>query len=742
MKSEKRIVKTLAAFALICSLSLVTHAQIGSGWSPGGETILSQQTSSGCTITPISGGYEFHSASSGRAENRWGGADLTTTWQWTGTCKIVSWPSGSSNTCIYQLWGSPSGDLIIDMTSGGGSNTNLMSLHDGDKVVGNVPVGTPFNYAAVYDSGTEYIYINGSQTGTTVLIDSISGGHYDKNGSYVSNSGTGNDTVDWTNTSNWKGGSRSGGGGNTFTITASAGSGGSINPTGAVTVNQGANQTFTITANSGFSISSVTVDGANQGAIGSYTFSNVQANHTIAAAFQSTTTNFTITASAGSGGSISPSGNVVVAQGANKTFTITPNSGFSISSVTVDGANQGAIASYTFSNVQANHTISAAFQTSTTQFTITASAGSGGSISPSGNVLVNQGASQTFSITPSSGYTVSSVTVDNANQGAITSYTFSNVQANHTISAAFTSSSGGCVTATVGGPWQNAAMPSSQSGTFTATFDATPSVSPNNATVGLSNGAQTDYTGFACIVRFNSSGNIDARNGGAYAAASTIPFASGKAYHFRLAVNVPSHTYSIFVTPPGGSELTVGSNYAFRTEQNTVTSLNYWGDFVDNASGGAGNLSTCNFTDLSGATMTEQCSTLAESNTAGLTFSQVPGGPNGEIACKLYSTAVGQFLQFTVTGIVQGTTYDITIGYKSDPTRGQCQLSINGNTQSQLATLDEYEATSTWNRTADLGTFFAGSAGTTRTFTFTVSGKNSAATGYTMAPEWIALTPK
>jgi hypothetical protein len=141
------------------------------------------------------------------------------------------------------------------------------------------------------------------------------------------------------------------------------------------------------------------------------------------------------------------------------------------------------------------------------------------------------------------------------------------------------------------------------------------------------------------------------------------------------------------------------------------------------------------------STMTEQCSTLAESNTAGLTYNPIPGGPNGEVACKLYSTAVGQFLQFTVTGIVQGTSYDVTIGYRSDPSRGQCTLSINGNAQPQLATLDEYQATSNWNQTADLGTFTAGAAGTTRTFTFTVSGKNSAATGYTMAPEWIALTP-
>ncbi|HVU32792.1 MAG TPA: hypothetical protein VHE61_05120, partial [Opitutaceae bacterium] len=71
----------------------------------------------------------------------------------------------------------------------------------------------------------------------------------------------------------------------TYTITASAGSGGAISPTGAVTVNQGASQAFTLAANAGYSLTAVTVDGTNVGAVGSYTFSNVQANHTISAVF-------------------------------------------------------------------------------------------------------------------------------------------------------------------------------------------------------------------------------------------------------------------------------------------------------------------------------------------------------------------------------------------------------------------------------------------------------------------------
>ncbi len=71
--------------------------------------------------------------------------------------------------------------------------------------------------------------------------------------------------------------------------------------------------------------------------------------------------NYTITATAGTGGSISPSGAVSVAAGGSQIFIITPNSNYSISSVTADGVSQGAIASYTFTNVSAGHTISASF---------------------------------------------------------------------------------------------------------------------------------------------------------------------------------------------------------------------------------------------------------------------------------------------------------------------------------------------------------------------------------------------
>ena len=76
--------------------------------------------------------------------------------------------------------------------------------------------------------------------------------------------------------------------------------------------------------------------------------------------------NYTIKASSGANGTISPNGSVTVTAGADKTFTMTANAGYHISDVTVDGVSKGAVSSYTFENVQANHTISVTFDRNTT----------------------------------------------------------------------------------------------------------------------------------------------------------------------------------------------------------------------------------------------------------------------------------------------------------------------------------------------------------------------------------------
>jgi hypothetical protein len=154
-----------------------------------------------------------------------------------------------------------------------------------------------------------------------------------------------------------------------------------------------------------------------------------------------------------------------------------------------------------------------------------------------------------------------------------------------------------CKTATGGasgaGAWVNSALPS-QAGTFTAEYDATPSGQAMDAVVGLSKAVQTAFSGFATLTRFNASNAIDARNGGAYAASTAVAYTAGTRYHFRLVVNVAAHSYSVFVTAPGGAEQTIGSGFAFRTEQNTVTSLDNWGVVVNQA-GSSLNNKVCNF---------------------------------------------------------------------------------------------------------------------------------------------------
>ena len=70
---------------------------------------------------------------------------------------------------------------------------------------------------------------------------------------------------------------------------------------------------------------------------------------------------YTIKATAGAGGSISPTGNVSVREGRDQTFTITPDKGYAVSNVKIDGKSIGTVKSYTFENVRRNHTIEVSF---------------------------------------------------------------------------------------------------------------------------------------------------------------------------------------------------------------------------------------------------------------------------------------------------------------------------------------------------------------------------------------------
>lgn len=141
----------------------------------------------------------------------------------------------------------------------------------------------------------------------------------------------------------------------------------------------------------------------------------------------------------------------------------------------------------------------------------------------------------------------------------------------------------GCSQASAGGGWTQGSF-AAQTGTFTAEFEATPA-HVQDSVVALSSGAQQAYDAFACLVRFNSAGRIDVRDGGTYRADVVVPYGGARAYRFRLVVDVASRRYSVYVTPPGAAEQRIARDYAFRTSQATVTRLDHWGVVVGSPGG-------------------------------------------------------------------------------------------------------------------------------------------------------------
>ncbi|MFO7873425.1 MAG: InlB B-repeat-containing protein [Bacteroidales bacterium] len=203
----------------------------------------------------------------------------------------------------------------------------------------------------------------------------------------------------------------------TYTITATSGNNGEIDPDGDVVITHGDDITFTITPDTNYSFDELVVDGGPVEPTTltptiTYTFENVTSDdHTIHASFD--LNEYTILAESEGGGQIDPAGTVTVTHGDNQNFEFEPDTGHFIDDVLVDEISIGTPSSYLFTNVTKDHGITAKFGIHT--YTITAESGDNGSINPVEDV-VDYGGTVTFTLSPDEGYEVNEIVVGGVTQ--------------------------------------------------------------------------------------------------------------------------------------------------------------------------------------------------------------------------------------------------------------------------------------------------------------------------------------
>ena len=155
-------------------------------------------------------------------------------------------------------------------------------------------------------------------------------------------------------------------------------------------------------------------------------------------------TEHTITVTSGGNGTASASHAKAVV-GTEIRLTATPKTGYHLKEWQVISGGV-TIENNKFTMPDGNVEVKAIFEKDSppapTEYTIKATAGTGGSISPSGNVSVREGRDQTFTITPDKGYAVANVKIDGKSIGAVKSYTFENVSRTHTIEVIFMKANG------------------------------------------------------------------------------------------------------------------------------------------------------------------------------------------------------------------------------------------------------------------------------------------------------------
>ncbi|MDZ7791139.1 MAG: M36 family metallopeptidase [Xanthomonadales bacterium] len=194
-------------------------------------------------------------------------------------------------------------------------------------------------------------------------------------------------------------------------VSAAVGTGnGSISPVDQSIVD-GGSASFAVEPDAGYEVASVSGDTCTPSEVGggNWTAAGVTQACSVTANFQPVVVDYTVTASVDSGqGSITPPSQSV-SDGGTANFTVTPDTGWSVGSVTGDTCTpvDAGGGSWTAGSITEACSVTAVFQIN--QYSVTPSAGSGGVIAPSSPQVVDHGDSLQFSVTPEPGYAIESV---------------------------------------------------------------------------------------------------------------------------------------------------------------------------------------------------------------------------------------------------------------------------------------------------------------------------------------------
>ena len=150
-----------------------------------------------------------------------------------------------------------------------------------------------------------------------------------------------------------------------------------------------------------------------------------------------------------------------------------------------------------------------------------------------------------------------------------------------------------CVNAAAGSGAQSTALASPRDTGFSATFRATPSRSPMDATIGFASRNPAGQSVLGDMVRFSPSGAIQVQRWRYFLRLHRVPYSAGETYLFRVVENLPAATYTVFVTPPGGTELLLGANLQVPPRQRGSASLTGWNVLVSGPE--SATLNVCGF---------------------------------------------------------------------------------------------------------------------------------------------------